>query len=594
MSVTPSWLAVVVLLVGVVSFVTAGLFGAYRERPGGSMWLGVLLSMALWSTSYGVGLFVFDPAVREWFEYAMYVAASVVGVFYLGFALEYTGHSQLNRLKWLSSVGGLAVGFATLVVTNPIHGLFWTEFVVDPVFGAATVTYARGPLFYALAAFVYACLGVGVFFLVETLLRYGRPYRTHLVVLTLTPLFPAAAGIVWLFELGPLPRVNLVPLAFFPHVLLDVYALTRSEMFEYEPATRRAGERAAIDDLAIPVFVFDAGDRLIDWNTAASDFGDGHSEPTPDSDERLAVGVRAERVLGLDEMRDEATIRRRVSGRQREFKLTVSSFDTAAGVRGGHTVALQDVTEENQRKQRLEVLNRILRHNVRNKCNVIEGHAEIVEEQATDDRVAAAGSTVRGASTELATLGEKARASADALDGDAPTETVGVRSLIDTDLDVDVDVPDGLSVETKPKVVSLVVSNLVENGLEHGDGRVRVIARAAPTTDQVVLEIRDEGDGIPEYERAVIETGEESPLDHGSGIGLWIVRWGTATVGGELGFDTDGGGTTVRLRLPGLVDAGGTREDSAGGNERGHAARGARSDRERRNEGRGSARPTEP
>lgn len=37
-------------------------------------------------------------------------------------------------------------------------------------------------------------------------------------------------------------------------------------------------------------------------------------------------------------------------------------------------------------------------------------------------------------------------------------------------------------------------------------------------------ETDDDGPGIPEMERAVLETGEAvDPLYHGSGLGLWLV-----------------------------------------------------------------------
>jgi signal transduction histidine kinase len=96
------------------------------------------------------------------------------------------------------------------------------------------------------------------------------------------------------------------------------------------------------------------------------------------------------------------------------------------------------------------------------------------------------------------------------------------------------------------------VSNLVENGLEHSDGRVRVTARRTSERDAVVIIVEDEGDGVPRHERAVIETGKESPLEHGSGIGLWIARWGAATLGGELVFGDDDSQPVVRVTLPDL------------------------------------------
>jgi signal transduction histidine kinase len=41
-------------------------------------------------------------------------------------------------------------------------------------------------------------------------------------------------------------------------------------------------------------------------------------------------------------------------------------------------------------------------------------------------------------------------------------------------------------------------------------------------------------------------------------MGLWLARWGTTALGGDVTFETpDDGGTSVRLRLPELVDGDG-------------------------------------
>jgi two-component sensor histidine kinase len=47
----------------------------------------------------------------------------------------------------------------------------------------------------------------------------------------------------------------------------------------------------------------------------------------------------------------------------------------------------------------------------------------------------------------------------------------------------------------------------------------------------------------------VLETGRETPLEHGEGLGLWLVNWIVTGLGGTVTANTDDG-TTVRLSLP--------------------------------------------
>ncbi|OYR56148.1 hypothetical protein DJ73_00605 [Halorubrum sp. Ea1] len=47
-----------------------------------------------------------------------------------------------------------------------------------------------------------------------------------------------------------------------------------------------------------------------------------------------------------------------------------------------------------------------------------------------------------------------------------------------------------------------------------------------------------------------IETGEETPLNHGQGLGLWMVRMIVTGAGGDASVETTDDGTEVCLRVP--------------------------------------------
>lgn len=55
---------------------------------------------------------------------------------------------------------------------------------------------------------------------------------------------------------------------------------------------------------------------------------------------------------------------------------------------------------------------------------------------------------------------------------------------------------------------------------------------------------------IPDHERKPIARGSEDPLDHGSGIGLWAIKWGVEQLDGEVEFTENGTpGSVVKLYL---------------------------------------------
>jgi signal transduction histidine kinase len=73
------------------------------------------------------------------------------------------------------------------------------------------------------------------------------------------------------------------------------------------------------------------------------------------------------------------------------------------------------------------------------------------------------------------------------------------------------------------------------------------VAVSTTVADDVIeLRVRDRGPGIPESELRVLDRGEETPLEHGSGLGLWLADWVVEKSGGDLTVDVDDG-TTVTM-----------------------------------------------
>jgi signal transduction histidine kinase len=164
------------------------------------------------------------------------------------------------------------------------------------------------------------------------------------------------------------------------------------------------------------------------------------------------------------------------------------------------------------------------------------------------------------ASDELIALSEKARTIEGLVDRTDETATYDLRVVAERVVGrvrdrhphaaYAVDGPETCTVSTGEGVES-AVECLVENAVEHNDA-------SEPTVDVTVgcganrstVAVSDDGPGISEHERAVLHRKEETPLAHGSGIGLWIVSWVADCCDGDLSFDVDEEGTTVTLRFP--------------------------------------------
>ena len=96
-----------------------------------------------------------------------------------------------------------------------------------------------------------------------------------------------------------------------------------------------------------------------------------------------------------------------------------------------------------------------------------------------------------------------------------------------------------------------VVTNLVENGVRHGDGAVRV--RLEPAEAGLIrLVVDDEGAGIPpELRKRVFTKFWKNGARGGSGLGLYLVGGLTKAHGGSVTIaDAPGGGARIITEWP--------------------------------------------
>jgi signal transduction histidine kinase len=226
-------------------------------------------------------------------------------------------------------------------------------------------------------------------------------------------------------------------------------------------------------------------------------------------------------------------------------------------------IVLYDVTEERQREQQLAVLNRVLRHNLRNETTVISGYAKILKGVVTDPQYAKQAGTIVAASDRLNAIAEKVRSFEDVQKRDIQPERLSLENVV-TDVVQPYSTthseatitwtvePSGLHVRTDQVLLGMLLENLVENAVIHSNSdetTVSITASESPESDtDVRFEIRDTNEPIPELEIETIRSGTETPLQHGQGIGLWLSYWCTRKLGGDINFEYEGGNVvTVTL-----------------------------------------------
>ena len=212
--------------------------------------------------------------------------------------------------------------------------------------------------------------------------------------------------------------------------------------------------------------------------------------------------------------------------------------------------------------QRNSVLNRVLRHNLRNDTSVILGYLDTLRELPEGEAADEAYRIIVERVEELIELSESARRieRIDQGAGGGPVdlvslveERVAVYGSTDEDVDFELELPEEAWASVGPLCKS-AIDNVIENAIQHTTLRPSVRIAVGPTRDgedviQVV--VADEGPGIPVDEIQALNGSAESQLHHGSGLGLWVAKWVAESYGGEIRFDeTVDGGSVVTLEFP--------------------------------------------
>jgi len=216
-------------------------------------------------------------------------------------------------------------------------------------------------------------------------------------------------------------------------------------------------------------------------------------------------------------------------------------------------IVSRDVTERKRTEQRLEVFNRVLRHNLRNQLDVVRSHAEVLGEETDGEHAR----QILESAGRLAVIGNRARTIDRMASRDRQLSTVDPPALLERaveasdasgEVTVTTEIPGALSLVTDEWVLSRVLESALGNALRYADSAITVTV-----TDQsggCAIVVETDGPGMPADELAALDAGTETSLQHSRGLlGLWQMKWGVDRLDGSLSVET-GDGTILRITVP--------------------------------------------
>ena len=325
---------------------------------------------------------------------------------------------------------------------------------------------------------------------------------------------------------------------------------------------------AAFKNLEAPILLTDTNLTIRDANEFALEFL-GY-----DRDE--LIGAPTQLIAGSEEELEEVsqTVARRefwsgsFTAKTKDGK-TVFGRGSAGPVfvddeLKGYVGVFIDTTKQRQYENTAEVLNRLLRHDLRNKLNIAHGNLQSIKSHLDDE--------------EARTRLEKAIETVDQINQQAERAR-DLRRLLENSFDasnritrldyaLNAAVADIINQFEEAQLVfdafpeltvvaddllERVFKSILENGIVHNDSESPVVEiDVTELSNTVVVSIADNGPGVSDGQKDLIFGREEyNQLHHGSGLSLFFADNVVQTYNGEIWVeDNDPRGAIFRVELP--------------------------------------------
>jgi len=226
---------------------------------------------------------------------------------------------------------------------------------------------------------------------------------------------------------------------------------------------------------------------------------------------------------------------------------------------------LRNITDFYETHHRAELFWRLLRHNLRNEASVIIGNADKITAYTESDSVQDAAATIQARGENLGDMADSVK-EIEQVVADTETQRVrrhGTAAVRDVVSEAQTEYPAAEITITEHAEMGIDVgdafkyalTHALENAIVHSEERkpvVDVSIGPSPNTGRVEICITDTNPPIPDEELTALFTPTEiTNTSHGSGTGLFVMKWCIESLKGEIRFETRAPqGNAVYFYLP--------------------------------------------
>lgn len=540
-----------------------------------------------WCLTYSFEILAASESSKLFWAALQYPFIAILPVAWLGLALSLWRHGRAPSRALLLGVSVVPVLTQPLVWTNELHQLVWRSHSLETLGGLSLLRVEHGPAFWVFNIYCLVVIGAGLLLLGVLAFTNRSLSVSQRVALVLAAALPAVGNLFYTLRVGPLPDLDLTPLAFTLSAVAAGHA-TRGTGFLN--IVLMARDRV-LEHLPEGVFVLDRNAVVVDANAAGRELV------------RAGAGFRAGLPLRAlwpelpvdweTRVRQDGGFHMATAGGTRDLALRAMPLERGDGTEAGLVLIVTDTTEDERGRRALEqarataeeaslAKSRFLAnisHELRTPMNGILGVAQLIAADAKDPETRSHAAAIIESGQNLLFVLSDVIDVAQAESGtlvlrEAP---FAIRDLVSGlqeryagaaaakglrfGCQVDADVPPSLLGDARR--LDQILSNLVGNAIKFtSSGSVSLAlgwGRGDGSRPRLVCTVKDTGIGMTAAERErvfdLFAQTDAARARHsgGLGLGLAIVRQLTGLMRGEVSVESLpglGSAFTVRLPLP--------------------------------------------
>ncbi|RLM59712.1 PAS domain S-box protein [Halobellus sp. Atlit-31R] len=205
-----------------------------------------------------------------------------------------------------------------------------------------------------------------------------------------------------------------------------------------------------------------------------------------------------------------------------------------------------------EQRDGLDLLNRVVRHDIRNKLQIVLGYGELLTPHVDADGREHLRKVLKNAESAVELTHTAADLAEVMIHPDRGELRVSLNTILRAQISevretfdeatISVDGPLPAVEVLADDMLSSVFRNLLKNAVQHNDKDVPTVTVSADVdAETVTVRVRDNGPGIPESLRPTVFGKGEKGLDSdGTGVGLYLVHSLVTDYGGDVWIEGDG------------------------------------------------------